>query len=312
MTTRRTLLVGATALPLAAPALAQGERPLRLGYQKYGNLVLLKARGTLEPRLRQLGFRVGWAEFNAGPPILEAIGAGAVEFGSTGEAPPIFAQAAGAPIAYVAHEPPSPRGEAILVPRDSPIRDVAGLRGRKVAFNRGSNVHYLVVRALEAAGLRYADIEPQFLAPADARVAFERRTVDAWAIWDPFLAAAEAAGTTRQLADGTGIVANHQFYLAHERLAAGAPEVVRAIVEALDEVNRWVASDIGRAARELAPETGIPAPVLEVALRRQSFGIAPLGEAVVAEQQRIADVFHGLGLLPRAIRVADAVRSLGA
>jgi len=198
---------------LAAPALSQ-ERQLRIGYQKYGNLVLLKARGTLEPRLRALGYRVGWAEFNAGPPILEAINAGAVEFGTTGEAPPIFAQAAGVPLAYVAHEPPSPRGEAILVLRDSPIQRVADLRGKKVAFNRGSNVHYLVVRALEAAGLRYADIEPQFLAPADARVAFERRVVDAWAIWDPFLAAAEAPGNTRQLADGTGIAPNHQFYLA--------------------------------------------------------------------------------------------------
>ncbi|MGG5820086.1 sulfonate ABC transporter substrate-binding protein [Falsiroseomonas sp. HW251] len=310
MSFRRRALIGASLAPLVAPAVLAQERQLRIGYQKYGNLVLLKARGSLEPRLRAQGFRIAWAEFNAGPPILEAINAGAVEFGSTGEAPPIFAQAAGAPIAYVAHEPASPRGEAILVQRDSAIQRVAELRGRKVAFNRGSNVHYLVVRALEAAGLRYADIEPQFLAPADARVAFERRTVDAWAIWDPFLAAAEAAGTTRQLADGTGIVANHQFYLAHDRLAAQHPEVVRTIVEAIDEVNRWVQADIPRAARELAPETGIPAPVLEVALLRQGFGIAPLSESVVAEQQRIADVFHGLGLLPRAIRVGEAVRGV--
>lgn len=304
-------LLGAAAGLLAAPALAQ-ERLIRLGYQKYGTLILLKGRGSLERRLRDLGARVTWNEFPAGPALLEAINVGAIDLGSTGEAPPIFAQAAGAALAYVAHEPPAPRGEAILVPRDSTLRGVADLRGKKVALNRGSNVHYLLVRALEAAGVRYAEIEPVFLAPADARVAFERKQVDAWAIWDPFLAAAEASTGARTLADGTGLVANHQFYLAADRFVAGQPDLVRAVIAELTAVNAWVSRDVPAAARELSPAIGIPAPILEVALRRQSYGVSPLSEAVVAEQQRVADAFHGLGLLPRPVRVADIVRSLGA
>ena len=316
MTIHRRALLGAAGL-LAAPALAPGGRAqegrtLRIGYQKYGTLVLLKGCGALEARLRSEGVRVAWAEFPGGPQLLEALSAGAIDLGSTGEAPPIFAQAAGAPLVYLAHEPPAPRGEAILVPKDSAVRDVTGLRGRKVALNRGSNVHYLLVRALEAAGLGLRDVETVFLAPADARVAFERKQVDAWAIWDPFLAAAEAAGGTRALADGTGLVDNHQFYLAAERFASSQPALVRAVLDAVAEVNAWVAGDIPAAARQLAPGTGIPAPILEVALRRQSYGVSPLGEAVVAGQQRIADTFHTLGLLPRAVRVADAVRSIPA
>lgn len=156
------------------------DKVVRVGYQKYGNLILLKGKGTLERKLAPLGFKVEWKEFPSGPPLLEALNVDAIDFGHAGESPPIFGQAAGAQFLYVAHEPPAPKGEAILVPKTSPITQVADLKGKKVAFNKGSNVHYLLVKALEKASLKYADIEPVFLAPADARAAFERGSVDAW------------------------------------------------------------------------------------------------------------------------------------
>ncbi len=179
------------------------DKVVRIGFQKYGKLVLLKSKGTLEEKLKAAGYKVVWTEFPSGPPLLEALNVGAIDFGNTGEAPPIFAQAAGAPIQYVAFEPPAPKGEAILVPRGSKLTSVADLRGKKVALNKGSNVHYLLVKALEKAGVKYSEIEAVFLAPADARAAFERGAVDAWVIWDPFQAAAEAATGARTLADGT-------------------------------------------------------------------------------------------------------------
>src|ERR1700683_2795901 len=150
------------------------EKVVRVGYQKYGTFLLLKARGLLEKKLEPLGFSVAWTEFPGGPQLLEALNVGALDFGIPGEPPPIFAQAAGAPLVYVGNEPPAPRGEAILVPKDSPIHSVADLKGKSIALNKGSNVHYLLVKALEKAGVKYSDIEPVFLAPADARAAFER------------------------------------------------------------------------------------------------------------------------------------------
>lgn len=310
--TRRTVLIGAAAAAaLASPGRAAAPA-VRIGYQKYGNLVLLKGRGTLEPVLAAQGVSVTWAEFATGPALIEAINAGAIDFGTTGEAPPIFAQANGVPLVYVAHEPPTPRGEAILVRKDSPLQTVADLKGQKVAFNKGSNVHYLVVKALEKAGLAYGDIQPQFLAPPDARAAFERGEVAAWAIWDPFLASAEAAGTTRQLTDGTGIVSNHQFYLASRSYAEGNGAVIDTVIAALGETNTWVKGDPVAAAAQLSPVIGIPEPILQVALGRQSFGVSPLSPAVVAEQQKIADTFQDLGLLKAPIVVADAVRKAGA
>ena len=201
----------AMAVWIAVAPAAAADKVVRIGYQKYGTFLLLKARGLLEKNLAPTGFRVEWTEFPGGPQLLEALNVGALDFGITGEAPPIFAQAAGAPLVYVANEPAAPLSEAILVPKDSPIHSVAELKGRKVALNKGSNVHYLLVKALEKAGLRYSEITPVFLRPSDARAAFEHGDVDAWAIWDPFQASAEVAIQARTLASGEGVAANRQF-----------------------------------------------------------------------------------------------------
>jgi len=254
---------------------------------------------------------VTWTEFPSGPPLLEAVNVGAIDFGNTGETPPVFAQAAGAPIRYVAYEPPAPKGEAILVPKDSPLKSVADLKGKKIAFNKGANAHYLVVKALEKAGVKYSDVTPVFLAPADARAAFERGSVDAWAIWDPYQAAAEASTQARTLTDGTDTVPNTQFYLSSQKFLESDPKVLDAILAGLREVDEWAKSDIHTVAEQLSPSVGLPVPVLEVALKRQSYGIKPIDAQVLAEQQKLADTLLTLGLIPKAVVVADIARKSG-
>lgn len=304
----RAALIAAFAV-IAATSAKADDKVVRIGFQKYGKLVLLKSKGTLEGKLKAIGYSVEWKEFPAGPQMLEALNVGAIDFGNTGETPPIFAQAAGAPLAYVAYEPPAPKGEAILVPQDSPIKSVADLKGKKVALNKGSNVHYLLVKALEKAGVKYSEIEPVFLAPADARAAFERGAVQAWVIWDPFQAAAEGAIKARELANAEGLVPNYQFYLASRKAIDERGKALDIVLEQLREVDDWAKSDIKAVAAQLSPSIGIPADILEVALKRQSYGIKPVDAAVIADQQKLADVFHGLGLLPKPIKVSDAVRS---
>lgn len=303
------VVAGAIATPLTHVRLAgAADKVVRIGYQKYGTLVLLKGKGTLEKKLESVGYTVEWTEFPGGPQLLEALNAGAVDFGSTGETPPIFAQAANAPLVYIAHEPPAPRGEAILVPKDSPIKSVAELKGKKVAFNKGSNVHYLLVKALEEAGLTYEDVEASFLAPADGRAAFEKGAVDAWVIWDPFQAAAEVAVEARELRNGEGIVPNHQFYLGTKALVVGHAEAIDVLIEAISEIDEWTKSDTAAAAAELSPSVGIPEPVLVKALERQSYGVKSLDDTVVAQQQNIADTFFKLKLIPMQVTIADVVR----
>jgi len=284
------------------------DKVVRIGFQKYGKLVLLKSKGTLEDKLKAIGYKVVWTEFPSGPPLLEALNVGAIDFGNTGEAPPIFAQAAGAPIRYVAYEPPAPKGEAILVPKDSKLNSVADLRGKKVALNKGSNVHYLLVKALEKAGVKYSEIETVFLAPADARAAFERGAVDAWVIWDPFQAAAEAATGARTLADGTGIVSNYQFYFASKKFLESDSKVVDLVLAQLSEVDDWAKGDIHAVAEQLAPSIGLSVPVVETALKRQAYGIKPITDSVIADQQQVADAFLALRLLPNPIKISDVAR----
>lgn len=301
--------LGALSAGLPNLAGAQSKSVLRIGYQKYGTLVILKGRGSLEKRLAAENIEVKWTEFPAGPVLLEGLNVGSIDFGTVGEAPPIFAQAAGADLVYVGNEPPAPASEAIIVPKNSTLKTVADLKGKKVGLNKGSNVHYLLVKALEKAGLDYKDIETIFLAPADARAAFERGSLDAWVIWDPFLAAAEKQLGARVLADGTGIVANHQFFLASRTYAEKNPKIISILLDELDQVDQWSSKNLKEVAAVLTAQTGLDAASVELAAKRYSYGVKPVTAEVIAEQQKIADVFSNLKLIPRKITVKDALVS---
>jgi sulfonate transport system substrate-binding protein len=299
------LALAGAALAALSPVRAAAAQTLRVGIQKYGSLVLLRASGLLEKRLEPLGWRVEWRQFVSGPPLMEALGAGAIDVGTAGDTPPIFAQAAGVPLVYLGTEPPAPRGEAILVHEDSPIRTLADLKGKKVAFNKGSNVHALYIAALAKAGIDPKDVTPVYLSPPDGRAAFERRSVDAWVIWDPFLAAAQAAVKTRVLVDGTGLAGNRQFYLGNKRFTDA--QIIQALRAAITDMDKQATADPKGAAAALAPGIGLPEPVVAVAVARQTWNLQPVDQAVAAEQQTLADTFFKLGLIPRAIKIADAL-----
>ena len=298
---------GALAAGLPGVAQTQARPVLRIGYQKYGTLTLLKGRGTLEKRLAAKGVDVKWTEFPAGPVLLEGLNVGSIDFGTVGEAPPIFAQAAGANLVYVGNEPPSPESEAIVVPKGSTVRSLADLKGKRIALNKGSNVHYLLVKALEKAGLAYKDVQVVFLPPADARAAFERGSVDAWVIWDPFLAAAEKQLGARVLLDGTGLVANHQFYLAARPYAENNREIVRIVIEELAAVDAWGLKNQKEVAAILSVQTGLETGVVELAASRYAYGVKPVTPEVIAAQQKVADAFAALKLIPKPITVKDAL-----
>ncbi len=298
------LFVAATSFGAVTQAQAEA---LRIGYQKYGTLVLLKAKGTLEKRLAAQGVEVTWTEFPGGPQLLEGLNVGSVDFGVTGETPPVFAQAAGADLLYVAYEPPAPSSEAILVPKGSSLQSVAELKGKKVALNKGSNVHYLLVRALEDAGLKYSDITPIYLPPADARAAFERGSVDAWVIWAPFLAAAENQLQARSLRNGQGLVDNHQFYLATKPYAEQHPQVLNTLIEEVRAVGEDSKADPVAVTEQVAPLLGLSKDITAVAVKRQGYGAQPLTPAVVAAQQKIADTFTALKLIPKQLSIKDVI-----
>jgi sulfonate transport system substrate-binding protein len=298
------------ALSLGCGAASAEQRVLRIGYQKYGTLVLEKTRGTLEKRLAPLGVTVTWTEFLGGPALLEAMGAESIDFGITGDAPPIFAQAAGVPLVYVGVEPASPHGEAVIVLDGSPIKSVADLRGKRVALNRGSNVHNLLVRVLQANGMSITDVNTVFLKPSDARPAFENGAVDAWAIWDPYLAAAETAIKTRKIADGVAadgrvIDENREYFLATRDYAAANADVIRALMADLTASEAYAAAHHAEMVSLLAPAMGMDPAAVKRAIDRLAFGVQPMTDALFASQQNIADVFTGLHLIPKKLDLQE-------
>jgi len=306
---RDALALGAGAL---AWPLAQAQaRELRIAYQKSSvNLMVVRERKLLDTSLP--GVAVKWVEFPAGPQILEALAVGSVDFGFTGDTPPVFAQAAGKDIWYVGLEPPKPTSSAILVPQDSSIRALPDLKGKRIGLQKGSSAHYLVLRAVEKAGLQWSDITPLYLAPADARAAFEKGSLDAWGIWDPYYAAAEIDGHARALTTGVGLSSNNSFYLGSRELTR-QPAIVKGLFAALSQADVWTKANLPQTARFLSDATGVPlAGTIRFLDRRTSGPVTVLKPADVADQQRVADVFSRAGLIPKLLKVAEAVWAPGA
>jgi sulfonate transport system substrate-binding protein len=295
-------------LPSGAGAQSGGPaREFRIGYQKSGGLVIARRQEALERRLAPRGIKVSYIEFQSGPPLLEALGLGAIDFGTTGDTPPIFAQAARANILYAATIPSPGSGSAILVKSGSPIRSLADLKGKTIGFTKGSSAHNFTLNAVKKAGLAWTDIKPAHLSPADAGAAFASGSIDAWTIWDPFYAIAEKTQDARVLTTADGIVETNSFYLANGSFAKANPDVLREVIAELTRVAEWAEAHRPEVAAALAEVTGVALEHQQRAVARTRYAVTPVTEDVVRSQQAIADEFARLGLIPKAINVRDAV-----
>lgn len=283
---------------------ASAGETLRIGYQKSSTLlILLKAQGTLEQQLAQQGIQVSWHEFASGLPLLEALNLGNVDVSAdVADTVPVFAQAAGARLTYFARETPSPLAQAILVPADSPLRQLSDLKGKKVAVTKAAGSHYLLIQALAKAGLSFSDIQPAYLIPADGRAAFENRKVDAWVTWDPFVASAQRQQHARVLSDGQGLASYQRYYLAGSDYAKAHPQVLQTVFQALQKAGQWTKANPTAAATVLGPLWGnLDVATVEQANARRSYDVQWVKAENLAEQQQIADVFFAQGLLPRKV-----------
>jgi len=297
----------ATIMMLSGCSKQQETTTLNIGFQKYGVLPIIKARGDLDKVLKEKGVNVKWVEFPAGPQLLEGLNVGSVSFGESGEAPPIFAQAANSNLVYVANQPAAPLAEALIVPKNSAVKTVQDLKGKRVVLNKGSNVHYLLLKVLEANHLKLDDIQVVYLPPADARAAFEKGAVDAWVIWDPFFAAAEKQLDAKVIATGQNLVSNHQFYLADRKFAEQHPEILKTVVNELNTTTQWVSQHQTEAAQLLEKPTGLPLDVLNTSISRMGFGVKPISNEVAKKQQDVADAFYQQKLIPNKINIQAAI-----
>lgn len=312
MTTRRQLIGAAVLLAAFADApgatLAQ-EKPaeIRIGTQKGGFFPAVRQRRTVEEAFKPLGIEIKWIDFQFGPPLLEAINVGSVDFGFVGDSPPIFAQAGGARIRYVAAVKSEGTTQAIIVPKDSPIKTIADLRGKRVAFAKGSSAHNLLVAALEKAGLSWSDITPAPLAPADATAAYVKGSVDAWSIWDPYLALSELKEGARVIVFDKDVHKPNAFYIAGADFVEKYPALVGRFNSVFASEGRWADSHQEEVAKAQAEATGVDIEAVRRFVARSNFRVVPLDDEIVKSQQAVADRFARLGLIPKSINVQDIV-----
>lgn len=296
-------------LTLSAWSHAAEKAPdaLRIGYQKGSvSMVLARSHQLLETRYPQT--KISWVEFPAGPQMLEALNVGSIDLGTTGDIPPIFAQAAGADLVYVGSEPPKPKAEVILVPENSPIKAVTDLKGRKVALQKGSSSHNLLLRALQQAGLTFKDIQPTWLTPADARAAFQQGNVDAWVIWDPYYSAALLQGGVRVLKDGSDLNQTGSFYLASRPYAGNYGHFIQGVLDTFSEADALTLSQRQQSIALLAKTMGLPEPVISSYLdHRPVTRITPVSKQTADRQQHTADLFYENRLLPVKVDIRTRI-----
>jgi len=281
-------------------------KEIRIGYQKNGVLVIARQQATLETHFASQGIDVKWIEFSSGPPMLEAMNVGSIDYGAVGDSPPVFAQSAGANIVYAAGQPIT-NGQGILVQANSPIRTIADLKGKRVGFTKGSSAHNIIVQTLEKAGLTYADITPVYLTPPDAGPAFANGSIDAWSIWDPYFAIGETKQNGRVLVNASEITKTNSFYIANRDFAKNHGAVLQQIIDVTTVTAKWAESHRDEVAKSLSAVTGIPLDIQAVAANRSAFAVGPITDNIIATQQGVADRFFKLGLIPRPVVVRDAV-----
>lgn len=298
--------IGVGALALLSKTqrvLAQEVDTIRVGYQSCDPLDLLRNSDVI----KKFSGKVNWSQFVAGPPLVQALLAGSIDVGEVGDTPPIFAQSASNNFVYIAQEPPSPDSEAIIVHQASDIHDLAGLKGKKIAVTRGSNANWLLLAALKKVGLTIKDVQPVFLPPAIAQSAFNTGRVDAWAIWDPFLAIVQANNTVRTLTTGKGIVANRTFYIANKEFVKNNPQLVKRFIASLSENDQLITQDKTKFIKYLQGVSGLSPQILTVILDRYNFGATLIQPDAIIEQQKIADSFFEQHLIPTKINVQDSI-----
>jgi len=283
-----------------------GLREIRVGYQKNGVLVIARQRAALENHFRPQGIDVKWVEFSSGPPMMEAMNVGSIDYGAVGDSPPVFAQAAGAAIVYAAGQPIT-NGQGILVPQNSPIRSIAELKGKRIGFTKGSSAHNIVVQTLEKVGLGYGDITPVYLTPPDAGPAFANGGIDAWAIWDPYFAIGETKQNGRILVNAQEITRSNSFYIANRDFAKIHAPVLQQIIDVTTSTAAWAETHRDEVAKSLSAVTGIPLDIQTIAANRSQFRVGPVTDDIITTQQGVADRFFKLGLIPKQIAIRDVV-----
>jgi sulfonate transport system substrate-binding protein len=298
---RRCLLFGAL---LTATQAFAAEAVLSIGDSKGVYQALLKGAGELGG----VPYRVEWAEFPATAPALEALAAGAIDLRASAAAPLIFALAAGAQIKAVAavHLEGKRELNAILVLPNSPLHGVADLRGKKIATNKGSVGHHLVLAALQHEHIPFDAVSIQFLLPADARAALLNGSVDAWSTWDPYVSIAEVQDRLRPIVDGTDLPMTDGVLVSSNASIASKRALLRDFIMRLARAQSWARQHPRDYAALYSRQTGLSLEVSDLMVQHMNYDYVPIDDGIVRDHQQVADLYLQAGVIRQSVEMGRA------
>lgn len=302
-------LIAATVLSGCSSAsnATSSQKVIRIGYQKGDEFNIARINGSLAKVLSQKGYKVKWTEFQDGSSLVEALNAGSIDYARTGNIPPVVAQSSESDIVYVGSGNSKYEGSGILVQNNSSIKSLKDLKGKKIAFVKGSSSQYLLIKALEKTNLTLKDITPVYLQPADASVAFAKGNVDAWVVWDPFTASAQVHSNAKMLVNGKGLTTDRDFFIAQRSFAKSHQQITSLVINQVEQAMIWANKNHSTLISKLASTLKMDKKTITMAVDRRVYGVGKVTNQILDEQQAIADQFYQLKIIPKKVNVRQAL-----
>lgn len=291
----RTFLQLAAAALAASISLTASALTLTVGDQSYNTRAVMDAAGVLD----HLPYTLEWKQFTAGSPVAEALNAGSLDLGLLGDAPPLFLGALGAPIKVIAVTRQNLAGVAIVVAKNSPIKTVADIRGKRVAIWKGSWSQQLLFTALDKAGVPRDAVQIRYLSALDAAHALDGGAVDAVATWEPYVTQQERQGG-RVIATAEGLIPAQSFVVANNQSLADKRAAISDFLQRLKKAREWTATDPAHNeayADAWAERTRADRDIARAWFARAQTDVGPVSPQNITDAQTTIDFFSGLGLI---------------
>lgn len=289
-----------------AGAATSGLETVTIGYQKGDPFDIAKQRGEFSKKMEKKGYKVVFKEFSDGNSLMQALKAGSVDYARTGDTPPVSALSTGTKLTYVAASSSKAKGSGILVKKSSSISSIEDLKGKKVAYTKGTSSQYMLLAALKKAGLSADDITWVNMDQSSASVAFSKGKVDAWATWDPYTAQAQLTQNAKLVTNGVGITNNRDYILTTQSYAKKNTEISKYLIKYLQEDMTWANNNHSELITMMSKSLKVSKSVVKKMVERRTYGISTMNNTYAKEEQKIADLFYEEGLIENKVTVSDS------
>jgi len=286
---------------------SNGLTTVTVGYQKGDPFDIAKERGQLVKKMKAKGYKLVLKQFQDGNALMQALKSGSIDYARAGDTPPVTAQSAGTDLAYVAVGSTKAKGSGILVKKNSGINSLKDLKGKKIAYTKGTSSQYLLLQLVEKAGLSVDDVDWVNMDQSSASVAFAKGKIDAWVTWDPYTAQAELTENAKALSTGVGMSNNRDYILSMQKYAKAHKTVSKYLVSYLEDDMQWADTHHTKLINMLSKSLKLKKSVVRKMVERRHYSIRGMYASVVKEQQEMADNFYKNGITTKKITVSDAV-----